>query len=164
MRGAAGLLAACLLRVVLLAGCSGGTPDIDEPPLASPSTTGPTTPPPPPPPAVFTGTCQANSGVAYGIPSVGSSGQWAECPFAQIRGGDLSLLQSGVVELAWTPGPTVMGAQLLIQSDSCWQGTRVSASGNLESNQCDQGNTGARPVPCGSSWTRPTSRSTARTT
>jgi hypothetical protein len=73
------------------------------------------------------------------VPGVGGSGEPAECPFAAALEGDLSALRGAVVEIVWTPGPTMTGAQLLIQSDSCWQGTRLGAAGP-ESSACDQGN------------------------
>lgn len=128
------------MAALVLAGCTGGGDPGPEPTESSSSShTLSSQPPSPPPPAVHTAVCEDSSGISYGVPGIGGSGQPATCPFARAFEGDLSAFQGAVVEVVWTPGPTTTGAQLLIQSDSCWQGTRLGASGP-ESGTCDQGN------------------------
>jgi hypothetical protein len=137
MRG----IAALLVAIVALAGCAAGSEENPVPSAAALSSSGSSAAPAPvpPPPAVYTGVCEDSAGISYGLPNVGGSGEPAVCPFATALAGDLSVLQGAVIEVVWTPGPTMTGAQLLIQSDSCWQGTRLGASGP-ESKACDQGN------------------------
>jgi hypothetical protein len=128
-----------VLTSLLLAGCADGK-DTADPLEASVTTSTSAAPAPPPPPAVYTGVCQATGGISYGIPGFGGNGQPAVCPFSQAKSGDLSGLRAAVVEVVWTPGATVTGAQLIIQSDSCWQGMAIGASGTLEQGMCDEGN------------------------
>lgn len=128
-----------VLVAALLSGCAGGAEEAAPTPTSSASASSSSAPAAPPPPAVFTGVCEDSTGVSYGAPGLGGSGEPAVCPFAAALSGDLSLLQAAIVEVVWTPGTTMTGAQLLIQSDSCWQGTRLGTAGP-ESGTCDQGN------------------------
>jgi len=126
-----------LLFAVVLAGCS--SPPAAEPAPTSTSASLSSAPAPTPAlPAVFVGHCDVSSGIAYGTgPAVGSS-QPASCPFSAAGAGDFLNFTAAVVEAVWSPGASVTGADLIVQSDTCYSSIGADSSG-VHDSQCNIG-------------------------
>lgn len=131
-------LLAAAIAALLLAGCSGGDPTPSAS-VGSATVTTPAPPPPPLPPAILVGVCETTSGLSYGLMGLTyNSLQPAQCPLSVAKGGDLAGLQSGLIEVVWTPGATVTGAGMILESDQCRSRTNVGVDG-VQQEQCNHG-------------------------